>query len=686
MSIARQVALVAAPPLASAVIVGAFGAGLGSLIGFPQGGLLSGVAATALIGSAAALSYMSSRRLIAQWAERNVQSDGGHNGAFDSTAFQTTTVALMTVDRDLIVTEINQATRELLASNSETFRKIWPTFNADKIVGTCIDMFHKNPNHQRQLLSDPSRLPYKTEISIDEFKFALHVSAVRDSNGEYIGNVLEWADVTEDRLNSSMLLALDKSQATIEFTLDGKIVDANENFLNTMGYSIDQIRNKHHSVFVERDFKNSPAYKTFWEEIRRGVPQSGEFKRVSSSGDAVWIQGTYNPVLDGAGKPFKVVKFATDITEEVMARSRREKEQKERADAQQLVVSSLASGLRNLSEGDLTSQIDVQFAEEYEELRHNFNSAVSRLHDVMEIISNNAQSVGHGSKEISNASDDLSKRTENQAATLEETAAALDEITATVKLAADNASEANQVASAAQTAANESGKVVGDTISAMEAIESSSKQISQIISVIDDIAFQTNLLALNAGVEAARAGDAGRGFAVVAQEVRALAQRSSDAAKEIKTLITASSRHVETGVDLVGRAGTALHEIVDRVDAINTLIASIAASSKEQADSLSEANSAVNNMDQVTQQNAAMVEETTAACHSLTKDANELLERVSHFNLSNKNAGRGKESGATGQTITQQRRRAAAFLSERANGSAALKVQPTHQEDDWQDF
>ena len=686
MSIARQVALVAAPPLASAVIVGAFGAGLGSLIGFPQGGLLSGVAATALIGSAAALSYLSSRRLIAQLAETKNQGGGDQNAAFDSTAFQSTTVALMTVDRDLIVTEINQATRELLASNSETFRKIWPTFNADKIVGTCIDMFHKNPNHQRQLLSDPSRLPYKTEISIDEFKFALHVSAVRDSNGEYIGNVLEWADVTEDRLNSSMLLALDKSQATIEFTLDGKIVDANENFLNTMGYSIDQIRNKHHSVFVERDFKNSPAYKTFWEEIRRGVPQSGEFKRVSSSGDAVWIQGTYNPVLDGAGKPFKVVKFATDITEEVMARSRREKEQKERADAQQLVVSSLASGLRNLSEGDLTSQIDVQFAEEYEELRHNFNSAVSRLHDVMEIISNNAQSVGHGSKEISNASDDLSKRTENQAATLEETAAALDEITATVKLAADNASEANQVASAAQTAANESGKVVGDTISAMEAIESSSKQISQIISVIDDIAFQTNLLALNAGVEAARAGDAGRGFAVVAQEVRALAQRSSDAAKEIKTLITASSRHVETGVDLVGRAGTALHEIVDRVDAINTLIASIAASSKEQADSLSEANSAVNNMDQVTQQNAAMVEETTAACHSLTKDANELLERVSHFNLSNKNAGRGKESGATGQTITQQRRRAAAFLSERANGSAALKVQPTHQEDDWQDF
>ena len=686
MSIARQVALVAAPPLASAVIVGAFGAGLGSLIGFPQGGLLSGVAATALIGSAAALSYLSSRRLIAQLAESKNHGGGDQNAAFDSTAFQSTTVALMTVDRDLIVTEINQATRELLASNSETFRKIWPTFNADKIVGTCIDMFHKNPNHQRQLLSDPSRLPYKTEISIDEFKFALHVSAVRDANGEYIGNVLEWADVTEDRLNSSMLLALDKSQATIEFTLDGKIVDANENFLNTMGYSIDQIRNKHHSVFVERDFKNSPAYKTFWEEIRRGVPQSGEFKRVSSSGDAVWIQGTYNPVLDGAGKPFKVVKFATDITEEVMARSRREKEQKERADAQQLVVSSLASGLRNLSEGDLTSQIDVQFAEEYEGLRHNFNSAVSRLHDVMEIISNNAQSVGHGSKEISNASDDLSKRTENQAATLEETAAALDEITATVKLAADNASEANQVASAAQTAANESGKVVGDTISAMEAIESSSKQISQIISVIDDIAFQTNLLALNAGVEAARAGDAGRGFAVVAQEVRALAQRSSDAAKEIKTLITASSRHVETGVDLVGRAGTALHEIVDRVDAINTLIASIAASSKEQADSLSEANSAVNNMDQVTQQNAAMVEETTAACHSLTKDANELLERVSHFNLSNKNAGRGKESGATGQTITQQRRRAAAFLSERANGSAALKVQPTHQEDDWQDF
>ena len=244
-----------------------------------------------------------------------------------------------------------------------------------------------------------------------------------------------------------------------------------------------------------------------------------------------------------------------------------------------------------------------------------------------------AQGVRSGAEEITQASDDLSRRTEQQAASLEETAAALDQITATVRHTAEGASEARNTVSAAKADAERSGAVVREAVQAMGGIETSSKQIGHIIGVIDEIAFQTNLLALNAGVEAARAGDAGRGFAVVATEVRALAQRSAEAAKEIKALISASGQQVEAGVKLVGETGKALERIVAQVAQLNRLVADIAASAQEQATGLHEVNTAVNQMDQVTQQNAAMVEESTAASHGLSGEAKELARLVGQFNL-----------------------------------------------------
>ena len=228
----------------------------------------------------------------------------------------------------------------------------------------------------------------------------------------------------------------------------------------------------------------------------------------------------------------------------------------------------------------------------------------------------------------------MSRRTEHNAATLEETAAALDEITATVKRTAEGAKQADQVVRNARADAEQSGVIVSNAVEAMSKIERSAKEISQIIGVIDEIAFQTNLLALNAGVEAARAGDAGRGFAVVASEVRALAQRSADAAKEIKTLIGASTQQVGQGVSLVGQTGEALQRIVGGVGEITTLVTEIAASSQEQSAGLSQVNIAVNQMDQVTQQNAAMVEESTAAAHSLRREANQLAQLVARFRVS----------------------------------------------------
>jgi methyl-accepting chemotaxis protein len=296
-------------------------------------------------------------------------------------------------------------------------------------------------------------------------------------------------------------------------------------------------------------------------------------------------------------------------------------------------VSSIGSGLERLSAGDLTFKITHAFAPEYEKLRTDFNGAMSQLQETMQAVVGRTHGLRSGGQEITQASDDLSKRTEQQAASLEETAAALDQITATVRKTAEGAVEARKVVATAKDDAEKSSAVVRDAVSAMTRIEDSSRQIGQIIGVIDEIAFQTNLLALNAGVEAARAGDAGRGFAVVASEVRALAQRSAEAAKEIKALISASTDQVSQGVALVGQTGAALARIAQQVAQINGVVSEIAASAQEQATGLHQVNTAVNQMDQVTQQNAAMVEEATAAAHSLREETDALSELIAQFRV-----------------------------------------------------
>ncbi len=277
------------------------------------------------------------------------------------------------------------------------------------------------------------------------------------------------------------------------------------------------------------------------------------------------------------------------------------------------VVRNLADALGHLAQGDLAFRIETTFPSEYEQLRSDYNGALDRLSTTLNEIIGGASAIRSGAGEMSSAADDLSRRTEQQAASLEQTAAALDQITVTVRKTASGAKTASDVVVAARGDAQTSDQVVRQAVDAMSAIEGSSSKIGQIIGVIDEIAFQTNLLALNAGVEAARAGEAGKGFAVVASEVRALAQRSADAAKEIKTLISASAEQVGSGVRLVAETGQALQRIVDRVAEIDTLVTEIAASAQEQATGLHQVNSAINEMDQVTQQNAAMVEQSTAA-------------------------------------------------------------------------
>ena len=313
----------------------------------------------------------------------------------------------------------------------------------------------------------------------------------------------------------------------------------------------------------------------------------------------------------------------------------RQEEATERDRQVQFAVGELAKGLQKLAEGDMTWRLSNPFHGALDEIRADFNTSVTRLEAALQTVQVNAQAIQSGSAEIRASSDELAKRTEQQAASVEETAAALEEITSSIRDASRRAEEAGQLVDHTRVGAERSGEVVKRAVVAMSGIENSSREISNIIGVIDEIAFQTNLLALNAGVEAARAGEAGKGFAVVAQEVRELAQRSANAAKEIKALITNSGQQVETGVALVGETGAALTEIVREVQDINQHVASIVQATREQSTAMGEISAAVNTIDQGTQKNAAMVEESTAASHALASEAAELNHLLSQFRFGN---------------------------------------------------
>jgi methyl-accepting chemotaxis protein len=671
-------------------------------------------------------------------------SRGGHNVAgIKAQIVDKISSAIMVVDRDFIVTYVNEPTRELLTRNEAAFRSIWPNFEADRIVGMCIDSFHDGPSQQR--LANPAQLPIRTEITIGELKVALLVNGAFDAKNNLVGSILEWRDVTAERRNSDVLDATDKAQAVIGFTMDGKIQHANENFLKTMGYTLEEIKGQHHSMFVEPAYRQSLEYRLFWEKLARGEFESGQYKRIGKGGREVWIQASYNPILDVNGKAFKVVKFATDITEQKLqvADSKGQIEAISKAQAViefaldgkilnananflkalgytldevkgrhhsmfvdaayaqspeyrmfweklgrgeydagqykritkdgseiwiqasynpimdlngkpfkvvkyatdvtaavkasqtlQQAVQQVQSVVESAKNNDLTNRLPLDGKHgEVLSLCAGVNGLLDTMVSVIVKIRNSVREVSSASAEISASTTDLSQRTEEQAASLEETSASMEEMAATVKKNAENAQQANQSAASTRDVAGRGGQVVARAVDAMARIEQSSRKISDIIGVIDEIARQTNLLALNAAVEAARAGDAGRGFAVVASEVRSLAQRSSQAAKDIKDLITNSNNQVKDGVELVNKAGTALNEIVESIKKVADIVSDIAAASAEQATGIEQVNKALTQMDEVTQQNSALVEENAATAKTLEQQSKAMDDEVSVFRV-----------------------------------------------------
>jgi len=434
-------------------------------------------------------------------------------------------------------------------------------------------------------------------------------------------------DVTEQMMKVSdglgQLAAISKAQAVIEFDLNGTICAANQNFLTMMGYTLEELRGRHHGVLLEPGSRESSEQHALWGRLARGEYDAGQYKRIGKGGREVWIQASYNPILDAAGKPFKIVKYATDITAQVNF-----------AEQLQRAVQETQAVVAAAAEGDLTRRLSVEGKTgELATLSRGVNSLIVEVTALVGHIKDVTGEVRNGAEQIGSGNADLARHADEQASNLKKAAALMETMASSVRDTAQNAARANELVTAACDRAEQGGAVVGSAVTAMGGINAAARKIADIIGVIDAIAFQTNLLALNAAVEAARAGEQGRGFAVVASEVRNLAGRSATAAKEIKALIQDSVARVGEGSRLVEESGRSLAEIVAAVRKATDLVAQIATASRDQSAGIEHASRTVMQMEAMTQQNAALVEEAAAASESIVEQVRALNAMVAGYRL-----------------------------------------------------
>ncbi|VVE37658.1 chemotaxis protein [Pandoraea terrae] len=452
---------------------------------------------------------------------------------------------------------------------------------------------------------DASGRPYKV------IKFATDITQQRRQNAEYEGRVR----------------AIDLAQAVIEFNLDGTVIQANDNFLRTLGYSLDDVRGKHHRMFCEPDYAASETYRDFWAKLNRGEFDAGRYKRLGRGGRAIWIQATYNPILDMNGRPWKVVKFATDITAQVEL----EASVKRRAEDDQQKVARLLQTVNRAAAGDLTGDVAVGGTDPIDQLAEGIKHMMDDLRGVIGKVVDSAGGFSGASKDIADRANTVASGAQALGATVEEMNASIEELTASINSIADNTKGADQLAKSTQQEAETGARAIAKSVEAMELINKSSEDISEIVKVIGEIAGQTNLLAFNAAIEAARAGEHGLGFSVVADEVRKLAERSSQATKEISKLINESTKRVAQGSEISKQAGEAFEKIVGGVGRTTQAISEISCAAEEQLVAAREVSVAIQHVAEETEKSAGACETIAQATTGLTHGADELNRTVSRF-------------------------------------------------------
>lgn len=586
-------------------------------------------------------------------------------------ALEVCQTSVMMSDKDYNIMYMNQAVKDMMSDAERDIRTSLPQFDARTLMGTNIDIFHKDPSHQRRML-DGLKDTYSTNIQVGLRTMKVTATPVFSEDGERLNTVVEWQDLTQQLAKEAEDLRLSNENSRIKQALDNvtanvmvadkdlRIIYMNDAVIGMMRNAEADIRTDLPQFSVDGldganidIFHKNPAHQRGLLENQRATLNS-EFLLGGRT-----LQVIANTIRDDSGERLGTVVEWSDRTEEVaiqkeidnLVASASAGDLSARVDEgnKSGFFKNVSTGLNNLvgvceevitdlgrvlgamAGGDLTLQMTGDYEGDFAALKDNTNQTIDQLTSIIGEINEASTQVLSGSEEIAAGNTDLSQRTEEQASSLEETAASMEQMTSSVKQSTDNVRQANGLATETQAKAEEGGAVVSKAVDAMDKIRDSSKKISDIIGVIDEIAFQTNLLALNAAVEAARAGEQGRGFAVVAGEVRNLAQRSAAAAKDIKDLINDSVAKVEDGTQLVGKSGDTLADIVKSVQEVGTLIADVASSAEEQSSGIDQVNQAVSQMDEMTQQNAALVEEASAASEAMSSQAKQLGELVSFF-------------------------------------------------------